>query len=317
MTNHKLAVIILNYNGWKDTIDCLLSLNKSLYKSFSVILIDNRSQNDSVPNIKDFLSKTSLEYPCRFIENSENLGFAAGNNVGIKLADEANAEYVMLLNNDTVVEADALGMLVESMDSHPDIWAITPQIRYYDDKNLIWNCGGKFYRIGLRKYFYCGQKVSEVPVNKMLVLTYITGCALLYRYKKAGMLTERFFFGEEDVDISLRIRKMKGKIACLTSAVIYHKVGRSFAAGSGKKPLGSVYIYYLNRFIHMRIYMKNRLLWFFWASVMLLYMSYLLVVRLGYSTAEVLKMFRQLINDSTHNDGVSKELFLKSLNRKF
>ena len=105
--NPKISIVILNWNGFADTIDCLISLSKCTYSNFDVILIDNNSNDESVSIIKKWLTETRFQNLI-FIENEENYGFAKGNNIGIDIALKNNSDFILLLNNDTVVESDFL-----------------------------------------------------------------------------------------------------------------------------------------------------------------------------------------------------------------
>ena len=139
----KVEVIILNWNGVSDTLDCLASLKKVNYKNFEVIVVDNNSSGNDVEIIENKFGDFAKE----IIVNSANLGFSGGNNVGIKYALGNNAEYVLLLNNDTVVEPDLLDVLLEKIESNIQIGIVAPQINYFDEPNKIWTEGGKISKL--------------------------------------------------------------------------------------------------------------------------------------------------------------------------
>src|SRR5699024_10508143 len=108
-------IILVNWNGWKDTVECLQSLQELEYAHYCVIVVDNGSSDQWVQDICQRFSVMHL------VENEEDLGFAGGNNVGIRHALEREADYIWLLNNDTVVEKQALTYLVERMEEEPDM----------------------------------------------------------------------------------------------------------------------------------------------------------------------------------------------------
>ncbi len=273
-----IPIIILNWNGVDDTIECLYSIIKSSKAGFVSVLVDNGSkladleklkykcsliyndvlflkrkqllnfQKNSIQNLLGSLTEDTLV----FIENDENLGFAKGNNVGIKLAELIDAEWVMLLNNDTVVLENTFYELREFIKRNPSIKAITPQVRYYKPNTRIWNCGGNLTYYGSRKYKFEDMDYSKVPQKGFSEITFITGCALLFNYKETGTLIEKFFFGEEDYEFSLRMRKNGLKMACVYSSIIYHKIRASLNKSS--LPLGAIYIHYINRLINTRDY---------------------------------------------------------------
>ena len=292
-------IIILNWNGWRHTIECLESIQRSDYPNYCSVVVDNSSQDDSWERIQawargDILVKSHYvdscgdEKPVRvvsydrttaenggippteqelsllppakrliLIQAGENLGFAGGCNVGIRYALAVGGEYVWLLNNDTVVEYAALGRMVDFMKSHSDYQGVTGQIRLYENPSIIWNCGGKLTFYGTRRYYYNNSQVAEVPQRGFRRISFITGCAAIFRtslFKKVGLLSGLFFFGEEDFELSQRLKRVGCKLACLYDAIIYHKVGSSINAATRGKSMAQTYIYYLNRFIDMRYY---------------------------------------------------------------
>ena len=271
-----IPVVILNWNGEDDTIECLKSIRKSAAAGFVPVVVDNGSKAESVERLKrecgqifsrvlclrgselsavgdaardefaEYLSEDSMV----FIENGENKGFAGGNNVGIKFAELAGAEWVMLLNNDTVVAPEAFQQLRTFLRDHPSFTAITAQIRYYSANRRIQNCGGDLTYFGSRKYKFANRDASVVPKSDYSVITFITGCALLFKYKAVGTLTEDFFFGEEDYEFSLRMRKLGLEMACAHGAVVYHKVGATIGRNSTR--LGAILLQYVSRLINTR-----------------------------------------------------------------
>ena len=301
-------VVILNWNGRADTIACLESLGAQTSRDVRVVIVDNGSEDDSVARIGDWASDRNAAL--EVIENGDNLGFAAGCNVGIRNALAAGADYVMLLNNDTVLAPDVVGILVRFLDQHPDYAAVTGQIRYAD-RPVIWNCGGDLTWFGSRKYLYGEQPVARVPQTGWRRITFVTGCAALVRasvFREQGLLTERFFFGEEDYDFSRRLRRAHLLIASCLDAVITHRVGSSIDRAAPPVALGRYYVYYLNRFIDMRDHYP-RPVWWLWRWASLAYVLPRLKMSRGLSWRAVARLGRKLLRDSSRLDGVSKELF--------
>lgn len=275
---HIIPVVILNWNGEEDTLECLKSIRKSVSTGFVPVIVDNGSKPESLERLKRecgelfgkilFLKGSELaasgnarrdefleclsEDSLVFIENGANLGFAKGNNVAIRFAEIIGSEWVMLLNNDTVVSPEAFQELRKFRDAHPSFIAITPQIRYYNPNSRIQNCGGDLTYFGSRRYRLANKDVSGAPRSDFSVITFITGCALLFKHRVTGTLTEDFFFGEEDYEFSLRMRKLGLRMACAHGAVIYHKVGASI--GRSSKPLGGIVVQYVSRLINTRNY---------------------------------------------------------------
>jgi hypothetical protein len=251
------AVILINWNGADDTIACLESLDKAK-GDFIVVVADNGSTDDSLERIRQYASGLTIK--ADVIALDRNWGFAAGNNRAIHYASRYNPDSYMLLNNDTVVEPDFLQRIQEYRSAHPRVKVIGPMIRYWYDKDLIWSCGGKLV-FGSRKSNYRNCKVQDVKCDREMKVSFISGCALYVDAslvdKDGKLLSERFFFGEEDYEFAHRMKRMGEKMVILTDSVIYHKVGSSARKMSDRAKLGRDYIYYLGRLIVVREYYSH------------------------------------------------------------
>jgi len=281
----KLYIIVLNWNGTEDTIACLKTIKNNSYNNYTIILVDNGSESESLSKLKnwclDSFSKIVFydEEIARkggddkgemllkneisserlvFIENNENLGFAKGNNVALEYILKTKSSFAMLLNNDTLIEKDSISILMNFLTNNTDFMVATPQIRYFEPNDRIWNCGGKLTFFGSRKYYYAENKISKVPQKGHSSITFVTGCALLFKFKQTGILSEDFFFGEEDYEFSLRMKKNKFKMVCVYDSIIYHKVGSSIK--KSHDIIRSIYLYYINRLINTRNY-YSRIRW--------------------------------------------------------
>ncbi|WP_338564494.1 hypothetical protein [Erwinia sp. E_sp_W01_6] len=166
------------------------------------------------------------------------------------------------LNNDTVVEPDFLELLIKKLDVAT---AVIPQIRFYSNKEIIWNCGGDINKYGKRKYFFSNVNGEHVNFSSgTFDITFATSCCLLFKvnsFIEIGMFTEDFFFGEEDIDLSLRMKERKLKMICEPASIIYHKVGASLA-GDQRRLINKSYIHYLNRYINIRKHLGIK--WYIW-----------------------------------------------------
>jgi GT2 family glycosyltransferase len=223
----KVAIIIVNWNGYDLTKACLESLKILLYSNFKVVLVDNGSQDHSGENLKDEFPEIEL------ISSTENLGFTGGNNLGIQWALHKDFDYVMLLNNDTIVEPDFLQPLVSFLEQNPDYGAVQPKIMFEKERNRIWNAGGGYFKwLGMSWSVGIGQE-DHGQFDQEMDTPWITGCAILLRsdvIKQVGMLDDRFFAYYEDVEWSLRIIKSGYRLRYLPQSKIYHVAG-----GSSKK----------------------------------------------------------------------------------
>ena len=361
MAYPKVHIVILNWNGWRDTIECLESILRVDYPNYDIVVVDNGSDDESIERIHswakgDIIVETSYidrstdnkpinlvlydrsvaENGGRFvaekeksffsacervtlIQVGENLGFAGGSNVGIRYSLATGSEYVWLLNNDTVVERSSLGKMVDFMGKHLDYSGITGQIRLYANRAITWNCGGKLTFYGSRKYYYANCQVENVPQRGYRKVSFITGCAVMFRtslFKKAGLLSEQFFFGEEDFEFSQRLRRKGYKLACLYDAIIYHKVGKSINSAACGEMLGKVYIYYLNRFIDMRNYWPT-IIWEIWRFFYLVYIVVLLKLKHKISWRNFWLLSKALLKNSSGLEAVSRATFEHALKSKF
>jgi hypothetical protein len=337
MKKNKVYIIILNWNGTNNTIECLDSLKKINYPNFQIILVDNASSDSNFRNLKtwcnqnfkniniflqeevknNITSDTDRIYKITpshekliIIRNKKNLGFAAGNNVALNYLLEENDGYALLLNNDTTVKEDFLDHLVNFMDQNPKYVACTPQIRLYSEKSKIWNCGGDIKWYGNRKYFHMGNHIENVPQYGWMDVTFITGCCLMFKPQETGVLTERFFFGEEDFEFSLRINKQKKKMACVYQSVMFHKVGSSISNIS--KDFNKQILFYTMRLMDLKKYNKK----YTYFLQVLIYMIYVLLKNKNGIYRYVL-LWKNVFKYLTKYNAVDKQLFHEILSLSF
>ncbi|MCK4525318.1 MAG: glycosyltransferase family 2 protein [Candidatus Andersenbacteria bacterium] len=231
----KVYIIVLNWNGKEDTLECLKSLEKISYSNYKIVVIDNGSEDDSVSEIKKQFSEVKI------IENKKNLGFAGGNNVGMKYAINGGADYVLLINNDTTVEEDFLSELVKTGESDEKIGILGSKIYFYSDPNRIWFAGGKVNWLKNKGTHIGLDQIDNGQYDKIKETDYLTGCCLLIKrevVEKIGVLAEDYFLYYEDTDFSLRTKNAGYRSVYVPKSKIYHKISRS------TKPGSSSYVYY-------------------------------------------------------------------------
>ena len=233
MTYPKVSIIILNWNGLKDTIKCLESLKKITYSNYEVIVVDNGSKG----NDADVLDKKYGDY-IKLIRNKENLGFAEGNNIAIReIIKEGKSEYILCLNNDTKVEPNFLNELIKCSQRHPMAGSIQPKMIWGLDKRLIDSVGIKFLTSGLAFDRGKFERVEKYDREEEIL-----GCcagACLYRKEALQdimindeIFDKDFFCYYEDVDLSLRLQWVGWKSWYCPSSVVYHFWGKEGKAGS-------------------------------------------------------------------------------------
>ncbi len=194
------------------------------------------------------------------------------------------------------------------MEERKDVGVVVPCIRYYKEPGRIWNCGGRLLPFGWRKYFtsekLCNSKRMYIRV------TFVTGCAFLVRkeiFQKFGVLCEDFFFGEEDYEFSIRMRRNKVKMASVLFATIYHKVSSSISKLSDTK-LRLAFIHHLNRLVHLKRY-YHPILWRLIRLCILIYIFLMLRVKYRIDSKTVIDYIKRLIKFSDKLNKVSKETF--------
>ena len=228
-TGARAAVIIVNWNGWEDTVACLDSCAGLDYPDREMIVVDNGSADDSVARIRAAHPSVTL------LESGANLGFAGGNNVGIKAAIERDASYIWLLNNDTTVEPRALSALVEAVAADPDAGVAGSKITYFDHPELLWYAGGEFTPAGPVRHR--GLDEPDTGQYELLEETgFITGCSLFTTADvigRLGLLAEEYFLYWEEADFDWRAHAAGYKLLYVPESVVRHKVAGSLGESWG------------------------------------------------------------------------------------
>jgi GT2 family glycosyltransferase len=216
----RVLIIVLTYNGVELTLQCLESLGRVTYPAFDVLVADNLSVDQTPQRVR-------AQFPdVRVVENGANLGFAAGNNVGLQIGLTEGYDYLLLLNNDTEVAPDFLTQLVEVAESNQQIGVVGPLIYYHERPDLIWSAGGFVdWRNGVTP-----MRTNEVDTGQYQGITdvdFVTGCALLIRraaLEQAGPLDERFFMYYEETEWCVRIKRAGFRIVFAPQAKVWHKI---------------------------------------------------------------------------------------------
>lgn len=293
-----VAVIVLNWNSYKDTFDCLKSLQKLNYKNFQVFLVDNKSKDGSYEKLKDSIYGNEFNININLLQTEKNLGFAGGNNKGIKKAFELGFDYVWMLNNDTEVDANSLSSLIDVIDSSVEIGIVGSKI-YYFGTDLIWFAGGKVnHLLGLVKHR--GIKQKDVgQYNSLKEVDYITGCSLLFRTNlidDIGYMEEDYFLYYEETDWNLKASNSNWRIFYVPDSIVHHKVSSS---SGGEKNLNPIVDYY---------YIRN--------SIVLIKRSHSKLYYYMYSIVVLFKILRKYIRIILRNEN-NKLIRFKHINKGF
>lgn len=276
MNPPNVSIIILNWNGWSDTIECLESLYRITYPSYNVIVVDNNSSDESIEKIKEYcngklkLISKFFEYsqnnkPIEFFEytqsdalkdtkledakfvnlpsnrkvilikNDLNYGFAEGNNIAIRYALKClNSNYFLLLNNDTVVDNKFLDELVTVAQSDESIGIVGPKVYYYDyngKNNVIWSAGGNLCWWHELVYSHIGfNKIDNGDYDLIKSVDWISGAALMVKasiLNESSLLNSKYFFGSEDVELCIKVKRKGLRIIYVPKSKVWHKVGIS------------------------------------------------------------------------------------------
>lgn len=241
----KVGIILVNYNGYEDTIECIESIKKSTYRNYKIVIVDNDSPDGSGKLLND---KYSTDQDIVVLLNEENAGFSEGNNIGLKYVEKEKLEYILLLNNDTVVEPEFLYELIEGAKKTNFEGLYSGKILYYFDKNKIWFAGGLYnYLKGTAVHEGVNEKDNDKYYDTMRKMEFICGCCIFMDidvYRQLGKLSDEYFLYAEDLDYSLLAQKKNIPMYYIPDARIYHKV----SASTSKISTLSQYYMIRNRF---------------------------------------------------------------------
>lgn len=239
MTQEPLVIIlVLNWNNQKATVDCLTSLQRIDYPRYEIVVIDNGSIDNSPVEIQ-------RKFPhVRLIRNQTNLGYAGGNNVGIRYALSNNADYILILNNDTVVKHDFLKHLLQTMRSAASAGIVGAKTYLMNTENTLFSARCCFIRVLGQPYLEGFNQTDHGQFDRDRPADCVSGSCMLVKrdvFEKIGLLNEDYFIYLEDVELSLRARQQGFQCMYSHQSVIWHEFSGTFGYQSPR------YLYYLNR----------------------------------------------------------------------
>jgi GT2 family glycosyltransferase len=282
VTGNRVAVVVLNWNGWEDSLACLGSLTSSVKQGIArLIIVDNASTDGSADRIRDWLeanncgpsdvyesdlvagrateNRTDSNYV--LIRARRNGGYSVGNNLGIRWALKSiETEYVFLLNNDTVIDPDSIARLAACADSDETIGIVGSTLVEGPGSRRI--AGGNRFNLLLTT----STPVIAKSASRDVQIDFVTGAAQFIRassLRKVGILSEDYFLYFEELDLTRRITKAGYRIAWCPEATVYHTPGRSTGSrspGNRKKSALAEYHSNLSCLIFMRKF-HPRLFW--------------------------------------------------------
>jgi GT2 family glycosyltransferase len=241
-------IVIVNWNGLEDTLQCLASVSKLDYPRRQTVLVDNGSTDGSQARLK------AVPPDCTLIEHSANLGYTGGNNAGMRYALAQGADYVWLLNNDTVVEPDSLSKLVASASQDQTIGLISPVTYEFHDRDRI-QFRGVFADMSRQTITDAPDPLGHQPDTLSTALL-LWGTALFIKstvIQRIGYLDDRFFAYHEDIDYSLRAINAGFRTLVEPTAVVYHK----WAASSGAASPARMFYLTRNWYLFWRTHLKG------------------------------------------------------------
>lgn len=257
MGDPRVCVVLLNWNGRDDTLACLDSLKFSDYPNLEIVVVDQGSQDGLVEVLRQ------REPQVKLFANEENLGFTGGNNQGIRYGLENGADYILLLNNDTVVDRQCISELVRVAENNPAVAAVGPKIYLYREPDRIWSAGGIVdFRENVGQMRGYGR-IDRGQFDELPEVDFISGCAVMVPrevVKVVGLLSEEFYpIYYEDTDWGMRIRAAGYVNLVVPSAKIWHKA--SMSMGGDYNPTSK---YLMGH--HAVVFMKKYATWYQWVK---------------------------------------------------
>jgi len=213
-----IYIVVLTYNHYEETYECLKSLFESNNKDFKVVLVDNGSEDGTPEQVRRDFPTVGV------IENGQNLGVPAGYNIGFLNALEAGAEYILMLNNDTILHPDMLDELLTVANADPKAGIVMPKILYHSKPDQVWSSGGR-YRKFPPAILMNNPRQGVADTNR--IIEFAPSCGLLIHrraFEKVGLFDPGYFFMYDDWDFSERVRTHGLNIWYAANAKLWHKV---------------------------------------------------------------------------------------------
>jgi len=289
MNKTEMYIVLVNWNKPFLTLECVKSIKKSYFKNYKIVVVENGSTDNSVElltNNDDF----------HLIISSENLGYTGGNNIAIKYCLKQNSDFIFLLNNDTLLLPDTIGILLNSAKKDKTIGIIQPKIFFYPESDKLWCGPTSFNKLFLTSRLEGYNKFDTEKYSETKELPFSVGCATFIKsevFNTIGLLDDDFFAVCEDVDFGIRAVKAKYKIIYEPNSIIYHL--ESISAG-GINNYYYVFLQTRSQILLIKKHAKNKFHLFFAISIYFLrahYRAFKLFISGNYkSTYSIIIAFR-------------------------
>ena len=259
----EVAAVVLNWNGWQDTLACLDSLVRSKHVPSHIVVCDNGSIDGSLTRLRQWAAENDLAYddfsspeealsfdrlshapaPLTFIANGENRGFAAGTNVGVRYAiGRTDCEYVWILNNDVVVSPTALERMLQTARRDPRVAMVGSALLRYDDPGTVQALGGGYILpVICHDTQLANGRAHDDVATESIAVDHLIGASLLVRARAVldvGLMDESYFLYREETDWCIAMRRRGWKLLCRADAPVWHKQARSIGF---KSPMHDYY----------------------------------------------------------------------------
>ncbi|HVN56151.1 MAG TPA: glycosyltransferase family 2 protein [Anaerolineaceae bacterium] len=218
-THPLVYAVILDNNRCQDTLECLLSLSQANYPNLKILVLDNASTDGTREAIHENYPQVQL------FELDENKGYAGNNNIGIEIALCHQAEWIFILNDDLTLAPDCISELVAAGNSNSKIGVVGPMVFHHTEPDVIQSAGGYLDQYWRPKHFGANE-IDSNQFDRIREVDWISGCAILVRreaLEKAGLMDERFFLYNEEVDLCYRIKMSGWSIVHVPAAKLWHK----------------------------------------------------------------------------------------------
>lgn len=308
----KVSIVILNWNNYQDSKECLQSLKRVTYPNYEVVLVDNGSTDGSDRKLKK-------EFPqCKFIQTGANLGFSGGCNAGVKYALENGTNYILLLNNDTIVKEDFLEPLVKAAESNKEIGIVGGKAYYYNEPNRIHMAGAKIDWLRATYKRYGAGQIDKGQFDKSKEVGFTSAYFMLVKrkvFEKIGLLSEQYFLGMEECDFGVRAARKGYKFYYVPDSVIWHKIAKSHIPATPR----NIYCTYRNKLIFIRKFLPP-LKWKLWRFGFYIYANSLALLKLSgiakkYGRKPDLRALKIAISRAFQDAKVKDKVTLKDLEK--